>query len=719
MATSLSNLLALLALDNSAYLEGLTSSKAASDSFADKLSNVGGAVVLGGLTVAATAVTAVGAAAWDAGNQFDEAMDTIAVATGATGPELDALREDFENVFTSVPTDAKTAADAISILNSRLDVTGPALQNIAKPMLEATRIMGGDLTANAEAFTRVIGDWNIPVENSSESLDKLFVAAQQAGVPLDQLMQRIVQYGSPMRNFGFDFDQATALLAAFEAQGVNTEIVMSGLRSAQGKFIKDGKDMKTGLWETIEAIQNAESATDGLAIATEVFGSKAAGDMFDTIRSGKFEIADLVNAMQNAQGAILETADSTSDWAEKWQTFRNKITTALAPVGEAMMDGLGKAMDSVAEIFERPEVQEGLTKFTEMIGTFITKIVEYIPPLIDGFFRFVEFLKNNQGIVVAVLTALGAAALVWGYTTAAAAITAITPLLPVIAVILLIAAVVYVLYEAWTKNWGGIQDKTQAVMDFIQDAIQSGMQFIEDLTSGKLGIVSELWQNTTQAIQIWWKTFTDNIRLILQAFSAAFHGDWYRFGELLRQAWDNAWKAIGNILRLAWSNLKTIVSSLVTNITNFFRNTDWGQVGRNIVQGIANGIRNSLSWIIDAARSAARAALNAAKGFLGIKSPSQVFEMQVGWQMAAGVAAGWENGLDRMLSFRGLEAKPAEIPIRDVRATAGGQATINGGGNDELTRMLRELARAINEKMDSRTLSRALVEAMAQRGVGG
>ena len=48
-------------------------------------------------------------------------------------------------------------------------------------------MLGGDITANAEGFTRVIGDWNIPVENAASSLDVLFVAAQKTGAPLDSL----------------------------------------------------------------------------------------------------------------------------------------------------------------------------------------------------------------------------------------------------------------------------------------------------------------------------------------------------------------------------------------------------------------------------------------------------------------------------------------------------------------------------------------------------
>lgn len=490
MATALSNLLALLALDPSAYLEGLADSQAAADTFGTKLSNVGGAVVMGGLTAAATATVAIGTAAFDAAEKVDEAYDKIAVATGATGLELEALQDDFKAVYSSVPTDAESAATAIGILNSRLDISGPALQEIAKPMLEVTRLMGGDLTANAENFTRVMGDWVIPVSDASGSLDALYLAAQNAGVPLDQLMERIVQYGAPMRNYGFTFEEAATLMAQWEAQGVNVEIMMSGLRTAAGGFIKDGVNLKTGLWETIDAIQNASSATEGMGIAYDVFGAKAAADMYDTIMAGKFDIDAMVESMQNAEGAILDTAAATADWPEIWERFKNSITVSLAPIGEEIRSAFSGALDQLSEVFSRPDVQAGITQFATAVAESIGWIAEHIPTAIEALTQFVGFLQENQGVVIGVFAALGVAVVAWGVVTAAAAWAAVAPFLPVIGVLLLVAGAAYLLYQAWVNNWGGIQEKTQEVWAVIQQVIDTLSPKVQEI----VGKMTELFE---------------------------------------------------------------------------------------------------------------------------------------------------------------------------------------------------------------------------------
>lgn len=686
MATALSNLLALLALDESAYLKGLQSSQQATDTFAGNLANVGGAIAVGAITAVGTAIVGIGSAAFDAAETVDSAYDDIAVATGATGDKLAILKDDFNAVFSDVPMDAQLVSDAISILNSRLDITGPALQGVAKPLLELSRLMGGDVTQNAEDFTRVVGDWNIPVEDAGGALDSLFVAAQETGAPIDALMQDIVKYGAPMRNFGFSFEESGALLASFAAQGVNTEIVMSGLRIAQGKFISQGKDMKTGLWDTVDAIQNATSKTDALAIATEVFGAKAAGDMVDTILSGKFSLDGLVDSMLNADGAIMNAADATSDWGEKWKEFQNKMTIVLAPMGEKIREAFGTALDAVVEIFNRPDVQAAIAKFADFAVLAIGKIVEFIPIIVDGFFQFVDFLKNNEGILIGVFVALGAAVLVWAATSIAAAASTIVAMLPVIAVIALIGAAAYLLYEAWTNNWGGIQEKTASAIEWIKGALQTVGDFF-----------AAIWNNPL--VQLYLQTALTNIQLIFGAFKAAFNGDWYRFGEMLRMAWDNAWRMIGIVVDKAWDGIKTIVSNGIENVKNFFTQTDWGEVGKNIILGIANGISAAVGFIREAAQSAAQAALDAAKGFLGINSPSTLFENQVGANMALGMVRGWES----VLLSNPLTPALATATVDLNASSSVSAATPSGVGSQSAqndTMVLEEIRRALRDLPD-------------------
>lgn len=86
------------------------------------------------------------------------------------------------------------------------------------------------------------------------------------------------------------------------------------------------------------------------------------------------------------------------------------------------------------------------------------------------------------------------------------------------------------------------------------------------------------------------------------------------------------------------------VQQIIQRIKNAFSDIDWGEVGRNIIEGIKNGLTSAAGKIADAAKGAARKALNAAKSFLGIESPSKVFRKEVGEMIPAGMAEGIEDG---------------------------------------------------------------------------
>ena len=88
---------------------------------------------------------------------------------------------------------------------------------------------------------------------------------------------------------------------------------------------------------------------------------------------------------------------------------------------------------------------------------------------------------------------------------------------------------------------------------------------------------------------------------------------------------------------------KEIIEAARTAIANF--KSQFIQVGSNIIEGVAQGIRNGIGRITSAARDAANRALSAAKGALGIHSPSKVFANEVGKWIPAGMAEGISGNL--------------------------------------------------------------------------
>lgn len=797
-----------------------------------KLSNIFGSVVLGGIATVTAGIVGIGTAAFAAGMEYDGAMDGIRVSTGKTGDELDALGDDFKTVFTSIPTEAGPAAEVISELNRRLGLTGGALVDLSMPLLDMTRMLGGDAKTNAELFTRVMGDWGVSNDDAAETLDKMFVASQQTGVGVEGLMGKVVAFGSPLRLMGFSLDESIAMFAKWEKEGVNAELVMGSLRIAAGKFARDNVPLQEGLQNTIAKIQGMDNASEALALGMEVFGARAGPDMVAAIREGRFSIDELMQSMEGAAGAIGNAAMATEDFPEKLQVLKNTATVALAPLGLAFMDivttvveklspaltNLAPVIETVSEIIgaiintlvtgEEPlgdwstlweklagifgeDVATAITdiipkiqSIASTIGTFITEqLVPFVTQHAEAFKAAIiaigAVLAGSAivGTVTGIVTAIGGIAAAVGTAVASGGLLA--GLGPIIAAlggpITLIIAAAAALGIAWAEDWGGIQTKTQEVIDWIapyveqfladikawwaengeqiietvtnlwntvRDTFNAGVEFIRNLINEALSWITSFWrsngdeitestsslwqtvqnlfnagvtfvrnlindalswmanfwaQNGAQimatvaqlwntvkanftaalaflkelvstvlaALQRWWSDHKDEVlkvigllwenaktafttafavlRSLVEAVLAAFRGDWTTFGEKLREIVDSIWNGVTTIFRNWFEILRTVVAELVQSIITRFTEIDWGEVGRGVIGGITNGIRNGIGSITDAARDAARAALDAAKGFLGISSPSTVMAADVGAPIIDGIVRGVEG----------------------------------------------------------------------------
>lgn len=90
--------------------------------------------------------------------------------------------------------------------------------------------------------------------------------------------------------------------------------------------------------------------------------------------------------------------------------------------------------------------------------------------------------------------------------------------------------------------------------------------------------------------------------------------------------------------------LKT-VPKIITELKSSFADFDWGSIGRNIIDGIKNGLKSVASSLVQAAKDVGGEALDGIKKKLGIHSPSRVFRDQVGKMMSIGLGIGFVKNL--------------------------------------------------------------------------
>lgn len=141
------------------------------------------------------------------------------------------------------------------------------------------------------------------------------------------------------------------------------------------------------------------------------------------------------------------------------------------------------------------------------------------------------------------------------------------------------------------------------------------------------------------------------------------------------------------------SEARSAASEVIGKVKSAFNIENWGSVGSNIIDGIKNGLSSAATGLVDAAKQAAKDALQAMKDLLKIKSPSKVFADEVGRWIPAGIAVGIEDNLDPV--YAAMDKAMQATMVDMDRATAQGNTA--PATMDNLSRAINALAaRPIN-----------------------
>jgi phage-related minor tail protein len=602
-----------------------------------------GTVVRAGALAAGVAVLGLGAAAFQAGKDFEAAYNTIRVGTGATGEALAALKEDFKATLATVPSDMEAVATATADLNTRLGLTGPPLQAMSKQFLDLARITEQDVAPLIRDGTRVFGDWSIATDEQAAALDRLFQVSQATGIGVSDLSTKMVQFGAPLRQVGFDFEDATVLMGKWEKEGVNVEAILGALKMGVAKFAQEGVDAKEGMADFIATIQELGPGAEATSLAVEKFGSRAGPDMVAAVLEGRFALDELRQTI-NASGETIEKAgEDALTMGQRFSLLKNKVLVKLEPVIVSLFDKLDKGLtkvmphvedfidtainlgDAVRAVFTG-DVEDGYAAFSklpdsikpvaEVLVTLATVVrdelapafkdgMEVIGPVVKDVFGFII---DNKPVMLAAIAAIGAAIVI-----------ALGPGAIAVAALL---GIIYIVGKV-KQNWGTLSAKFQEIVAEIDEHLG----FLLDVFKG-------VWKDISNQVMFHVNLVWGIIKIVM----ALLKGDWSQAWEEIKSTASKLW---GNIVGMVEGKVE-VVKALVNGLKEPVKKA-WEFIltqGINAmtllwegVKGKANdiiGVFNGMIGGIETAFNALAAAINAIPGF---KAP--------GWVPGLG-GKGWE-----------------------------------------------------------------------------
>ncbi len=575
----------------------------------------------------------------------DEASNTIkglgGVAKTALGVGLGALAVGGAAVagaFALATKEAMESQKVIAQTNAVIKSTGGAagvsakqVQDLAKALQTSTEYTD-EQTMEGEnlllTFTKIGKDvFPAATETMLDMSAALGQDMKSSAIQLGKALNDPVQGITALRRVGVSFTD--------EQQKMIDKLVASGDVLGAQKMIL--KELQTEFGGSAKA-------------AGQTFGGQLAilknrvMEVFEGVGMSLLPI--LQTLMERVIVPLLPLIEEFGNKVQGWLSIFQEAETPLLGIRNVLVDMFG---GEVRAVFDNI-----VAKFVLIRDTILDFVNNVIVPFVT---THAEEFKGAFIAIGAVLGALAIVGLIMGIVGAVTAL--VNPITLIIAAIGLLGA-------AWAGNWGGIRDKVTAVIDFIKPYIQEFLAAIQAWWAAHgeqvIATVKALWdgikagiqavvdfirpivQAFLQAIHDWWQAHGDQVILIVKtlwegikqavenittivkgivaAFHAALHGDFTTFGEKLREVWDFIWEKLKESFQAFWDALKILVPQLIKSITDFFKNTDWGKVGNDLIQGISDGITAATHWVVDAIKNVAKAIWDSLVGFFQSKSPS-------------------------------------------------------------------------------------------------
>lgn len=532
---------------------------------------------------------------------LDEATEEFRIAQGKV-----------DTAFESAGYGAEAAQRAYAEFYEILGDTGTAAE--ASQLLAKLANNEKDLSKWTEIAAGVSGTFgdSLPINGLIEAANETAKVGQITGVLADALNWA-----------GISEDEFNKKLAAASSESERNQLIMDTLSDtyddAAAAFYRNNETL-------IEARKNQVLMDQALAgLGTTI------ADIKNQIRS---EFTPALSDLVGAFGEVLAGSDGASDafgagLTELFQTVSGSLPRFLsagASIVSSIASGIVQALPSLLEALVigvsslfRELVSMGIQimlKVSDGIAQGIPQLVSRLPEVIDGIINYIttelpQILMAGQEILMNLVTGI------------IATIPALIEALPQI-----------------------IKSLAEFFVGQGPNIVAMGVQVLMDLVTGIIQAIPDLIAAVPQLITSFVGMLTEEGPRIL---AAGFE----ILGTLI--------SGIIDALPELGKAVLQILEALLQGIADIW--DDITSIGENIVRGIWEGISNSFSWLAGMVTGFFNDVVNSVTDYLGIASPSKLFENEIGRYMAQGVGVGFEKEME---SVAGRMQKAIPVPTIDT-----------------------------------------------------
>lgn len=606
-------------------------------------------------TAAVTAGVAVGKAAVDSYAEYEQLVGGVDTLFGESS---EAVQKYADNAYKTAGMSANEYMQTVTSFSASL------LQS-----------MGGDTEAAAKKADMAIVDMSDNANKMGSSIESIQNAyqgfAKQNYTMLDNLklgyggtkeeMQRLLDDATKLSGVKYDISSYSDIVDAIHV--VQTEMGITGTTA---------KEASTTITGSISSMKGAyQNLLTGLAD-----GDADLDSLIDDLANSVMTVID------NIVPRILETVprivEAVPQLAESLSTVANELATQAGTLIQSLLPPLLQAFFTLIQtaINTLPTLLPQLLNAAMTLFTGILSGLQQTIPLL------LAMLPDMINQVTATLSANLPQIIASGIDILISLINGITQTIPTLiqAIIDLFPVILNSIAENLPKI---VQAGLELLISLVNGIVQAIPQLIAMLPTIITTIVSTLTGMLPRIIQAGITILTSLISGIIQAIPQLIAAVPQIIQSIVTTLTTNLPKIIQMGIQLIGSLISGLVQAIpsliaavpqiISAIWDTIMNTNWLQLGRNIIDGVIQGVRNAASSLINVFKDLASSALDAVKDFFGIHSPSTVMRDQVGKMLPAGMAEGVEEGMDEE------EARIQEAMRKGVPTTIDSYINAKGG----------------------------------------
>ena len=642
-----------------------------------------GKVGLGAIGTIAGGITALAA---KGGFQRALNIENAQAKLKGLGHDSKSIAEIMNNALASVKGTAFGLGDAATVaatLSAAGIKSGDQMTNVLKTVADTAQISGRSLTDIGTIFSSVAARGKLQGDDMlqlmSSGVPVLQLLAKHLGKTSEEVSDMVSKGKIDFQTFVDSMQEGLggAALAAgdtFSGALANVKAALSRLGEGPGKLALES------LRKTFNA---AIPAVDALSSQLTPFVEQLNGKLTPYVDRAVKLIEQFSQGLQDGSITVQDIVGSLGQLAGAFALFA----------------GVGGNVDKITNVFDTlgnmvgPKVQTGLGKIGSLFGSFFSPgnfmkymgIAGIIAALVAGLGMLDQSMQGQLFAMIGQLsaqlptllqqlnmqiTASLPAMLAQGAAILTALMNAIStnaPQLMTTAVLIVTTLVNGLASQLPTLLPAALNMIMALVNGLASNAgqlLNSGMQLLLGLAQGLMNALPQLIAQAPTIIGNLVQSIAANLPQILQTGVKIL-------------------VTLANGLASAIPQLIGKIPAIVRSIWNGFTSVNWGEVGMNIITGIASGVTSAAGKLVDAAVGAAKDALNWVKDKLGIHSPSRVFRDQVGVMIGRGMAEGIDQS--QRIVNRSLDRIAAGLTLDDHSFGSPSIGTIGGG-----TGMLRD-----------------------------